>query len=443
MANYTVVGTLGGHPSYPGIPRTMTWSYNGSSTGTGTTSSNPIIVAPGDTITFQRVATYSQFYLEVSDLNIFTNNADFTIIYSSGLGGDVVRTIASGSTTTDTIIGTHNIGGATDNLYIRRVVADTTPNAFTFTDVTGVSTSSTQTSNQITIGGMDSGASCAVSVSGGTYSKNGGGYTSSSTTAVNGDTFRVRHTSSSSFSTSVSTTLNCGGVTDTYTSTTAAQDTTPDAFSFTDVTGALASNLYTSNTVTITGITGSVSCSVSGGGSPTISVNGGSRTTSTTITNNQTLNVQLVASSSANTGVTATVTVGTVSSNYTVTTGAASVAGGSTPGGSGTFGIEVLDSDGSTSVLSPSTRYLTRLTNDVSISVAAGSNTLVSCNMTGLTTSNSELLMRRTGIASNFDLPQSTTIAITRESNGFRVTNNSDTTDQPATFNATVYVGRF
>lgn len=437
MANYNVTGTLGGHPSYGS--HSFSWSYNGSSTGTGTTSSNPIIVAAGDTITFKRSATFTQFQVVVSGLNIFTDNSNFNVSITSG---DVVRTIASGSTTTDTILGAHNYNSnANDNLYIRRVSVDTTPNAFTFTDVTGVSTSSTQTSNQITIGGMDSGASCAVSVSGGTYSKNGGGYTSSSTTAVNGNTFRVRHTSSSSFSTSVSTTLNCGGVTDTYTSTTVAQDTTPNAFSFTNVTNAVTGATYTSNTVTITGITGSVSCSVSGTGNPSISVNGGSYTSSsTTITNNQTLNVRVLSSTSNSTAVTATVTVGTVSSNYSVTTGAASGGGGNTGGGSSTFGIEVTDTGGTTTVLSPSTRYLTRLMDDVSVSIAAGSNQLISCDMSGLTTSNSELLMRRIG---NPFVPLASEVVVTRESNGFRITNNSDAGSFPGTFTGSVFGARF
>ena len=97
---------------------------------------------------------------------------------------------------------------------------DTTPNQFTFTDVSNVAISTTQTSNTITISGMDTGASATVTITGGTYSKNSGAYTSSSGTASNGDTFSVRHTSSSSYNTAVNTVLTIGGVSDTYTSTT-------------------------------------------------------------------------------------------------------------------------------------------------------------------------------------------------------------------------------
>ena len=110
-----------------------------------------------------------------------------------------------------------------DTFTVTRTAADGTPNAFSFTDVTNVALSTTQTSNQITISGIDT--TVAVSITGGTYSKNGGSYTSSAGTAVNGDTFTVRHTSSSSYSTAVNTTLTVGGVSDTYTSTTLAAPT--------------------------------------------------------------------------------------------------------------------------------------------------------------------------------------------------------------------------
>jgi hypothetical protein len=103
-----------------------------------------------------------------------------------------------------------------------RVGTDVTPDAFTFTDVTSAPLSTTETSNTITIAGLGSGVSVAVTVTGGTYSKNGGSYVSSAGTAQNGDTFAVRHTSSSSNSTATNTVLTVGGVSDTFTSTTVA-----------------------------------------------------------------------------------------------------------------------------------------------------------------------------------------------------------------------------
>jgi hypothetical protein len=97
---------------------------------------------------------------------------------------------------------------------------DSTPDAFSFTDVTGATTSTQYTSNTITIAGINTTAS--YSVSGGTVSKNGGGYSSSSGTCVNGDTFSVRQTSSASNSTQTDVTLTVGGVSDTYSVTTSS-----------------------------------------------------------------------------------------------------------------------------------------------------------------------------------------------------------------------------
>jgi hypothetical protein len=98
---------------------------------------------------------------------------------------------------------------------------DTTPEAFSFSDQSGVSTSSIITSAAITITGID--AAAAVTVTNGQYSIDGGAWTSSAGTVTNGQQIRVRHTSSGSYETAVDTILDVGGVTDTFTSTTEAE----------------------------------------------------------------------------------------------------------------------------------------------------------------------------------------------------------------------------
>lgn len=95
---------------------------------------------------------------------------------------------------------------------------DTTPDAFTFTDQTNVPVSTTITSNAITVSGIN--PSSPISVAGGSYSINGGAFTTAAGTVNNGDTVQVQHTSSASFSTATNTTLTIGGVSDTFTSTT-------------------------------------------------------------------------------------------------------------------------------------------------------------------------------------------------------------------------------
>ena len=69
---------------------------------------------------------------------------------------------------------------------------------------------------------MDSDSLAVVTVTGGTYSKNSGAYTSDAGTAAVSDTFSVRHAASSIASTAVNTSLSIGGISSTYTSTTVA-----------------------------------------------------------------------------------------------------------------------------------------------------------------------------------------------------------------------------
>jgi len=92
--------------------------------------------------------------------------------------------------------------------------------------------------------------------------------------------------------------------------------------SFTNVTNATLNTVYTSGAATITfsGCSGALSVSVSGSGSPQISVNGGAWSTSGAIQSGQTLQVRLTSSGSVSTGLTATVTVASSSTNWTVTT---------------------------------------------------------------------------------------------------------------------------
>lgn len=98
--------------------------------------------------------------------------------------------------------------------------ADTTPDQFSFSDQSGVAQSSTITSAAIVVAGIN--AAADITVAGGTYSINGGAFTASAGTVVNGDSVRARHTSSASYLTATNTTVTIGGVADTFTSTTLA-----------------------------------------------------------------------------------------------------------------------------------------------------------------------------------------------------------------------------
>jgi hypothetical protein len=95
--------------------------------------------------------------------------------------------------------------------------ADTVPDAFTFIDVIKVPPNKTQTSNAVTITGID--APAPISVSGGEYQiVNVTEWTTAAGTISNGQQVRVRHVSSRQLGTTTSTTLTVGGVSDTFSS---------------------------------------------------------------------------------------------------------------------------------------------------------------------------------------------------------------------------------
>ena len=78
MANYdaTLLVTVGKGSS-------ATFSHNGSTTGTGTNSSNPLEVDGGDTVTFTR-NTSSVGRAKFQGLSIFTDNSNIEINSGDG-----------------------------------------------------------------------------------------------------------------------------------------------------------------------------------------------------------------------------------------------------------------------------------------------------------------------------------------------------------------------
>ncbi|BBK42804.1 hypothetical protein STVA_28240 [Allostella vacuolata] len=114
------------------------------------------------------------------------------------------------------------------------------------------------------------------------------------------------------------------------------QDTTPNAFNFTDLTNQLIGTLLPSNILQISGVDGNVSVSITGQGSPEFRVcsNATCSTVVTdwtagpaTIQNNQRLQLRLT-SGSFSTSYVATVTVGTFSENWSVSTGTTAIFAG-------------------------------------------------------------------------------------------------------------------
>ncbi len=247
------------------------------------------------------------------------NGGAFTAAAGTVNNGNTVQvrhtSSASFSTATNTVL---TVGGVSDTFTSTTVAPppDTTPDAFTFVDQTGVALSTVITSAAITIAGINTAS--PISVSGGEYAINGGAFTATAGTVSNGNTVQVRHTSSAAFTTATNTVLTIGGVSDTFTSTTLGQDTTPDAFTFTDQTGVLRGTVVISNNATTTGINAPAAISIVGG---EYSINGGAFTNAAgTVTSGAVLRVRVTASASYNTQVTVTLTVGGVSGTFRVTT---------------------------------------------------------------------------------------------------------------------------
>lgn len=95
---------------------------------------------------------------------------------------------------------------------------DTTPNPFNFIDQTNAAFNSLITSNTITVSGINSATS--ISNMGGSYSVNGGAYTTIAGNVKNGDTVNVRVQAANSDLTTVGMTLTIGGISETFSATT-------------------------------------------------------------------------------------------------------------------------------------------------------------------------------------------------------------------------------
>jgi hypothetical protein len=108
----------------------------------------------------------------------------------------------------------------------------------------------------------------------------------------------------------------------------------PNTFTFTDVTGASTGSTNTSNTVTLSGFTGTLVAQLSGHSSATFKVNSGSYTSADkNVTSGDTVNVRLTASANSGTTRSATLVLSGVGDTYSVTT-----SGTYTPDSGDTFG---------------------------------------------------------------------------------------------------------
>jgi alpha-tubulin suppressor-like RCC1 family protein len=186
-----------------------------------------------------------------------------------------------------------------------------------FLSRTGAAPGSVQVSNPLRVSGIANGS--AISVTGGEYSIGcTTTFTSGSATIDDGQVVCVRVTSPGCGATGT-VTLTIAGSPKAYSVTTIDCDTTPNAFAFTPVASANLSTQVTSSSVTITGINGPASVTVTGG-QYSIGCGGTFTANAGTILNNQSLCVRQTSAASYNTYTQAVVTIGGVSASFAVTT---------------------------------------------------------------------------------------------------------------------------
>ena len=228
-----------------------------------------------------------------------------------------------------------------------------------FTPVSGAVAGSVQTSNAITVTGTTIPAPISVS-SGDEYSINGGPFTSAPSTVQPGDQVTVQMIAAPTYNTTASAVVTIGGVTSTYTVTTATQQI-PQA-GFTPVTGASISSTQISNPITVTSITSPGSISISSGAE--YSIDGGPFTSAAgTVQPGDQVTVEATASTTYNTTATAVLTIGGNPANFAVTTGAEPVLQGS-------FAAVTAATNSSAQISNPIT--VTGITSPAAISVTSG-----------------------------------------------------------------------
>jgi hypothetical protein len=225
----------------------------------------------------------------------------------------VVRVTASNDTFAPATA-TVTIGGVIGS-FTATTLPDTEPASFSFAGSLGAALSASVDSPAAEISGID--VPVPISITGGEYAVDGGGFTAAEGTIADGQSLVVRVVAAGTFSTSTSATVTVGGVAATFTVTT-VPDTIPDAFSFVDAIDVALSAQVDSAPVVIAGIEAPAPVSISGG---SYAIDGGAFTSvAGLVDNGQAIVVRVAAAATPSTTVDATLTIGGVSDTFSATT---------------------------------------------------------------------------------------------------------------------------
>lgn len=302
IGNYTGRSAAGENNSYQPTHQRSGGNYNTYSANWGTTTTS-ISNNSGGWLSSTITNSSAGFWNLTSQSNTSTSSRTATVTY-----------------TTSTQFGhSHTM---TFTFQQNGQAADTTPNQFTFTDSSDAALNTTFNSN-VTISGINTAVTAVYSGdANGSFSTDNSTFNQSNKTVNNGDVIYLRLPSAGTNSTARTATITIGTISDSMTVTTVAgSDTTPNAFSFTGVTGADTLSIYT-DTVTITGINTGVTATLTTSDAASFKVNNGSfSTASKTVVNNDTITVRIATTSDSFTLHQATISVGGVSDTFQVSTG--------------------------------------------------------------------------------------------------------------------------
>jgi hypothetical protein len=242
------------------------------------------------------------------------------------------RTSPDLETATDTVL---TIGSS--NGVFRTVTdpVDATPHTLAVEHPTGPVAADTDV---VLGGGVDSiNVPVPISIAGGEYSIRGGPFTNAPGTIEHFSFFQVRVRSGPP-GTTVSATVTIGGLSEQLSVTSRIDDRTPDPFDFADRANVSPNSQVVSNTVTVTGVNVVLISDVT---NCELGINSNFFTNSPGlgVQNGDQLRLRAVSSSTPGQTITCTITLGTVTDTFSVTT--ASATGGS-GGGGGALGMLIL-----------------------------------------------------------------------------------------------------
>jgi hypothetical protein len=245
---------------------------------------------------------------------------------------DTIRVRLSSGTFGETQVATLDVNGTTAEFSVTTRAADITPEAFVISAVTGVEAGVITQSDPVTISGIEAETVVTIAGEGSPAFSTDGGVTwvdeIGTGSVQNSGQILVRLTSGS-FNVTRTATLTVGGVTGDFAVTTKSQDTTPDAFAFTSQLVAPGTTNVSSESVVLSGFDGSVSIGVSGDASAEYrvgtdvagTINWGNWTSDAgNVSVSQLVQVRLDAAAGEGVTRSATLTVGSGSASYVVTT---------------------------------------------------------------------------------------------------------------------------